>query len=569
MDRSIGVITTILLLTSTAAILMSAAPIAGAQDDDTVKVAMFALEGTPYGAWTKNGWKTGLEYAADSGTYEDSEWTAGDRTIETKTYSTYKAPSEIVSDARSAIDDWGADILVGAVLSSTGKKLASVAESRQTPYWLCPAAASSLTEKPTFSKYVFRAGRNSWHDAITAAYIQQEYQPEAETIAFMGEDYIFGQDGIDAAKSAFEDVGLDTVAIEYPPKDTTEFGPYLDRIQNADPDLVFVAWAGATEYKSMYDAMNERGMLEKLVPAVIDYYSMNYLNVATDGLYEGRTGFAYFGHGVTTNEVYEAQLSLYEDYDITPDASLAPTIPDNDVASALGSSNAPELFGGVGFATAQFVVEGVRQAPSIAPDSLIATWEGMTLQTAYGETTIRPEDHQAMRPMFVAETQVDTDSESTMYNALHGYTQETLSKEYVENHIPVNTDYEPISGLDVSIDASTDSGVAPVDVDFDASVSGGVSPYSYEWSLGNGETATGSSAEVTYENANTDGYDVTLEVTDNAGTTGSASATVKVYESAEQQEEEEGGGMSTTVIAAAVVVVVVVVVAAVFLMRSQ
>jgi len=94
----------------------------------------------------------------------------------------------------------------------------------------------------------------------------------------------------------------------------------------------------------------------------------------------------------------------------------------------------------------------------------------------------------------------------------------TTTIEVGENQAPV-----------AAFTATPDTGLNPLTVDVDASDSSDDGEIvSYEWDFGNGETASGETASVTYADAGT--YEITLTVTDDKGLTGTATATVEVGE---------------------------------------
>ena len=80
----------------------------------------------------------------------------------------------------------------------------------------------------------------------------------------------------------------------------------------------------------------------------------------------------------------------------------------------------------------------------------------------------------------------------------------------------------------VSLDATPTSGVAPLLVSFDASASSDPEgdPITFAWAFGDGNTATGPTANHTYQNAGT--YTATVTVSDNVGNSTSESVTITV-----------------------------------------
>jgi branched-chain amino acid transport system ATP-binding protein len=93
-------------------------------------------------------------------------------------------------------------------------------------------------------------------------------------------------------------------------------------------------------------------------------------------------------------------------------------LPDNPINDWLTEKHtqrhaqAPDLFTGGGFAAGVALVEALRQTGG-NPDSdaLIPVMEGMSFEGPKGTYTFRPEDHQALQPMYIVEMVADPDPE--------------------------------------------------------------------------------------------------------------------------------------------------------------
>lgn len=440
-------ITAVLLLVSSI-LLAGGSPVTRAQNND-VKIAI--LEPRPmkglyfYGTWAIQGFKIGLQYATDAPSWEGPYQMKDGREIKIKIFDTEGSPEVGVSKARQAITNWGADLLFGVSSSAVATAVERIAETYQTPYFISPAASADLTQKPKFNKYIFRVGRNSWHDAKTAAYYYSKVE-EVSSVAFLGADYAFGHTGVETAKSAFKDYGVKSVATEFPPSDTKNFKPYLERIKNKNPDILYVVWAGSG-FAPLYKDIKNMQMMDKVVGSVIDLFTMNRVNYLTGGLYEGGEGFCYFAYDVNSGPQYDFLVKTMQENDIRPDAFAAAfSQKEGDVFDKLSQASVPELWHGQAFASAQFIVEGLKEGSVDKPESLIKAWEGMELQTPLGQTLIRPRDHQAVRPMFIAKAVKDTEENeigsSDTLGLLIGKRLYKVPRKYIDP--PIKTDYQPI-----------------------------------------------------------------------------------------------------------------------------
>src|SRR5690606_40142358 len=99
-------------------------------------------------------------------------------------------------------------------------------------------------------------------------------------------------------------------------EDVTEFTPFATQLLDTDPDLVFVAWAGATS-GAMWQAMSQQGVFDA-VPVVTGLG-----DAATFGAYgEASEGISFLNHyfpGAPSNAVNDAMVEAVEGAGGTPD----------------------------------------------------------------------------------------------------------------------------------------------------------------------------------------------------------------------------------------------------------
>jgi len=226
-----------------------------AEEGGTIKIGVLAsLTGAleAYGKQTRQGFDLGLEYATD-GTLE----VAGKK-IEVIYEDTETKPEVAVQKATKLLEDDEVDFLVGS--SSSGDTLAvlPLAEEYEKIMVVEPAVADSITGEE-FNPYIFRTGRNSSQDAVAGAAAIAE---PGVKIATFAPDYSFGWDGIDAFKQAAESLGAEIILEEYADPEATDFTSHLQKVVEADPDYLYVVWAGANTPWNQIDDMNiqERGI---------------------------------------------------------------------------------------------------------------------------------------------------------------------------------------------------------------------------------------------------------------------------------------------------------------------
>ncbi|TFE01510.1 substrate-binding domain-containing protein [Jeotgalibacillus salarius] len=339
-----------------------------AGDEDTVKVGVLAsLTGAleSYGKQTQRGFELGLEYATD-GTME----VAGKK-IEVVFEDTETKPEVAVQKATKLLEEDDVDFLVGS--SSSGDTLAvlPLAEEYEKIMLVEPAVADSITGSE-FNKYIFRTARNSSQDAVAGA---AAIAGEGVKIATFAPDYSFGWDGVAAFKEAAENLGAEIVLEEFADPAATDFTSNLQKVIEADPDYLFIVWAGANSpWNQIADMkLQEKGI--KISTGAPDIPALSIMEPLV-----GMEGFSVYYHTLPDNEINDW---LVEEHKARYDGEV------------------PDLFTPGGMTAAIAIVEALEKSEgSVDADELIGIMEGMSFETPKGTMTFRPEDHQALQPMY-------------------------------------------------------------------------------------------------------------------------------------------------------------------------
>ncbi|KIL53136.1 substrate-binding domain-containing protein [Jeotgalibacillus campisalis] len=336
--------------------------------DEPIKVGVLAsLTGAleSYGKQTQRGFELGLDYATD-GTME----VAG-RKIEVVFEDTETKPEVAVQKATKLLEEDGVDFLVGS--SSSGDTLAvlPLAEEYEKIMIVEPAVADSITGSE-FNKYLFRTSRNSSQDAEAGA---AAIAGEGVKIATFAPDYSFGWDGVAAFKTAAEDLGADIVLEEFADPAATDFTSNLQKVIEADPDYLFVVWAGANSPWNQIADMKLQDKGIKISTGAPDIPALSIMEPLV-----GMEGFSVYYHTLPDNEVNDW---LVEEHKARYDDEV------------------PDLFTPGGMTAAISIVEALKKSEGSADaEELIGIMEGMSFETPKGTMTFRPEDHQALQSMY-------------------------------------------------------------------------------------------------------------------------------------------------------------------------
>jgi len=353
-----------------------AAPSASSSDtmEETtqVTVGVITSESGPlagYGEQYLAGFEAGLDYATDgTGMIGSTEIVVEHRDDAGDADKAVTAAKELIGS--------GVNILAGTVSSGVALALAEQAAQNQVLYISGPAAADVITG---VNEYTFRSGRQSSQDVATAGAFLDDIS--GKDVLVFAQDTAFGQGNAAAVEAILGTQGA-TVDSLLVAEDITEFTTFAQQVLDADPDLVFVAWAGATS-GSMWQSMSQQGVLDA-VPVVTGLG-----DVATYGAYgDASESIKFLNHyfaGATDNEVNTAMVE--------------------HIAAAGGTA---DLFSPDGFNAALMVVQAIQEGEGDV-DAMIAALEGWSFEGPKGTMTVRASDHALIQDMFQVKLVADGD----------------------------------------------------------------------------------------------------------------------------------------------------------------
>ena len=245
--------------------------------------------------------------------------------------------------------------------------MAPLAAENQVLFISGPAATDGLTG---VNKYTFRSGRQSYQDIQTAASFVGDLQGKKVTI--FAQDSAFGQANVAAASAVFGAAGA-TVTPLLVPATATDLVPFAKQAADADPDLLFVAWAG-TNATQMWEALGQQGAFDGTT--VVTGLDIKPTHTVFAPVADKLSLLAHYFDGATDNEVEQAL-----------------------VAGLAAEGKTQDLFSPDGCNAALMVVHAAQESPDDV-DGMITALEGWEFEGPKGTTTIRAEDHAMLQPMF-------------------------------------------------------------------------------------------------------------------------------------------------------------------------
>jgi branched-chain amino acid transport system substrate-binding protein len=335
----------------------------GVVEDLTGALALFGNE-------TEQGLRLGFEYATDG------TMTIAGRPIELIVRDDTGDVEASAAAARELIESEGVEVIIGTSSSAAALQIQQIAEENDVVYFAAPAASPDITGA-NFNSHTFRVCRNSAQDGLTIAdYAISEI---GTNYLILAEDYAFGQATAAGFEASFGGKGASFVAPTiFAPSDTSDFTPYIQQINEADPDGLILIWATNTSATILFEQLTSQGVTEN-IPLITGFSSNDLTRLLNPG------------------NVGSVGLIVYH-YSL-PDTPANDYLTEQSIAQF---ETAPDLFSECGFATAQAVVAALEATEGeTASEDLIAALEGLSFEGPKGTYTIRAEDHQALAPMYV------------------------------------------------------------------------------------------------------------------------------------------------------------------------
>lgn len=269
------------------------------------------------------------------------------------------AATELIGD--------GVNVIAGGLTSDIALQLATIAEQNQILLVGVAAASDAITG---VNEYTFRSGRQATQDVLAASTLLEE--ATNDNVIVLAQDSAYGQSNVDAVTAVMSAEGASVTSVLVP-AGANEFTPFIQQVKNADPGLVYVAWAGA-DAAAVFAAVEQQD-LTKLAPVVT--------------LLNNRASYGGFGNDPQVTFV----AHFFEGASETAEYKC--------LAEQVGADTL-DLTSSDGFVAAQQIVRAVVEGDSTDVPSMIAALEGYEFTSPKGESTIRASDHALLQPMFTA-----------------------------------------------------------------------------------------------------------------------------------------------------------------------
>jgi branched-chain amino acid transport system substrate-binding protein len=345
--------------------------LAAAQDNKPIKIALIASKTGPSEAYardTERGLRLGLEYLTQN------TMTVIGRKIELIVKDDQMKPELSKAMLTEALGDDKADIAIGTSWSGGALSMVPVAEEYKKILMVEPAIADSLTGA-NWNRYLFRASRNSFQDALATAVVLKD----GDSVAFLAPDYVYGKDTIAAFKDAMAATKSKAKIVheEFIPLSTTDFTAPMQRI--------FDSLKSSTGKKYLVVVWGAPNPIRKLSEMKPERFGIEFLSIGGGNL-ENMKPWKGLDVGGGTYYYYAFPKNPMNDWLVTEHQKRF--------------KQPPDLFTAGGFVTAAAIIAGIKKANSADSEKLIPAMENMEFDTPKGKMKFRKEDHQAMQPQY-------------------------------------------------------------------------------------------------------------------------------------------------------------------------
>src|SRR5437773_1192231 len=281
-------------------------------------------------------------------------------------------PAPAVRKAEKLILQDDVKLLVGAVSSGATMAVMDVTKKHKTIHWNSVSCAEFM-RTTKFHKYYFSNQPDSRMQANgLAKYIVDKM---GKRVYIFYTDYAMGQSDGRQFKTALEKLGGEVVGVAGAPLDTKDFSPWFGAINQAAPEVLFLAFAGTDSLRLMTQ-LHSFGMTRKYKLAGIDCF---LLQQDLPSIAEPMEGFVQLNH-----------FSAYN-----PDKSMQAFNAKFRKRFGVDANIAAGAYDAVHFWAA-----AVEKAASFDPDRVAEAHEGMCREeTHIGRQCIRKEDHQVVMDM--------------------------------------------------------------------------------------------------------------------------------------------------------------------------
>lgn len=284
-------------------------------------------------------------------------------------------PATAVRKVQEASQQQGAKFFVGGILSSEALAMGKEAE-KAGGLFITTAGADEITGKDC-NPATFR-----W-SVPTFGAIEQTVRPliasmpKAKRWYTITPQYVFGDGLLSAAKTIFQEKGIEHVGNSYHSLNDKEFSGYLTNAMAAKPDVLLLLNFGAQSSAALRQAVSF-GMHKNMTILMAWASGLEQFDELGADLCDGVYFGAQYWHTVDTPLNKDLVKRTADKLKIVPNYSLA------------GS-----------YICTKILIDGIVKAGTVDPKAVVAALEGMKFDGLTGVEEIRKADHQVIKDYYL------------------------------------------------------------------------------------------------------------------------------------------------------------------------
>lgn len=292
------------------------------------------------------------------------------RDSETKAGAATRRFEEAISseDVKFAVGPWSSGVALA---------VSEVAKNNKVMHWFS-GGTEDISGKRCH-RYSFMWAANAWTAMNASLKGLKETNPNAKRLYLFVVDYAFGWSLQKYVEELAPNYDMEVVGVDRHPLGHREYSSYITKAAAAEPDAIFMINFGLDAISAARQIYNFG--LTPDIPVVLSWSSGVEELVQMDSEIRKNmivgTNFYYTADTPMAKHLVEAYQSKY--------------------------GNPPGYAPSAGYALMNMVLEGIRRAGSTEVQDVVKALEGATVEDIVGQTEIRAENHQAIRPYYVLE----------------------------------------------------------------------------------------------------------------------------------------------------------------------
>jgi branched-chain amino acid transport system substrate-binding protein len=217
------------------------------------------------------------------------------RTVQTTVYDTASNAAHALDQARHAVEQDGAQMVVGPYLANEGLAVAPYTAQHRIPLFLPTVSADDLSQREANAFIIKVAG---WTSSLTTHVAGEwAYDQGYRKVVTLANSYAFGYEMAGGFSHTFTLKGGKIVDQIWAPLGTADYTPYISKVQADAPDALFVEMVGADAVHFL-QLWSQLGLKSK-IPLIANETTTDQSNIRSIApeIVEGITSFGHFAEG--------------------------------------------------------------------------------------------------------------------------------------------------------------------------------------------------------------------------------------------------------------------------------